>query len=634
MLTEARPSIPALIPRILYLAAYVAGGWHATITGLSSLRQGRIEVDLLMVLAALGAAVLGHWEEGVILLFLFTLSNALQALALDRTRGAVASLMKLRPDRALLVEDEDTLRWVPIEDLAVGDVVRIRPGDRVPVDGRVRSGRSWIDESAMTGESMPRSKGPGDEVYAGTLNQEGTLDVEVTRPASDTVLARIVKVVEQARSEKAALQAGIDRFEQRYAQVVILGTVALAVLPILAGADVQASIYRALTVMVVASPCAVAIAAPAAFLSALSAAARSGLLVKGGRYLEQLADIDIVAVDKTGTLTYGRPRVVAVVPVPGRRPEEILTLAAAVESHSEHPLGIAIVKEAQRRGLDLPQAVDAQTVAGQGIQGMVDGRPVRIGSSSFFAGDPAAQWLERRSARLREHGMTVVWVGDPQGAGLIALRDEIRPEARAAIAELKRLGVKRVVMISGDSQAVADAVARRLGIDEAYGELLPEDKVAKIEELAQQGRVAMLGDGINDAPALARAHVGVAMGGVGSDIALESADVVLVSDQLDRIPYLLELGRRTRRVVYQGLTAAVSVIAVLVVATLLGRVRLALGVVGHEGSTVLVALNGLRMLFATYRGGAGPQASPGRGAQSPARPAGARAGTGGRLDAV
>src|SRR5690606_31072929 len=368
MLTEARPSIPALIPRILYLAAYVAGGWHATITGLSSLRQGRIEVDLLMVLAALGAAVLGHWEEGVILLFLFTLSNALQALALDRTRGAVASLMKLRPDRALLVEDEDTLRWVPIEDLAVGDVVRIRPGDRVPVDGRVRSGRSWIDESAMTGESIPRSKGPGDEVYAGTLNQEGTLDVEVTRPASDTVLARIVKVVEQARSEKAALQAGIDRFEQRYAQVVILGTVALAVLPILAGADVQASIYRALTVMVVASPCAVAIAAPAAFLSALSAAARSGLLVKGGRYLEQLADIDIVAVDKTGTLTYGRPRVVAVVPVPGRRPEEILTLAAAVESHSEHPLGIAIVKEAQRRGLDLPQAVDAQTVAGQGIQ--------------------------------------------------------------------------------------------------------------------------------------------------------------------------------------------------------------------------------------------------------------------------
>ncbi|REJ38071.1 MAG: heavy metal translocating P-type ATPase, partial [Bacillota bacterium] len=308
MLTEARPSIPALIPRILYLAAYVAGGWHATITGLSSLRQGRIEVDLLMVLAALGAAVLGHWEEGVILLFLFTLSNALQALALDRTRGAVASLMKLRPDRALLVEDEDTLRWVPIEDLAVGDVVRIRPGDRVPVDGRVRSGRSWIDESAMTGESMPRSKGPGDEVYAGTLNQEGTLDVEVTRPASDTVLARIVKVVEQARSEKAALQAGIDRFEQRYAQVVILGTVALAVLPILAGADVQASIYRALTVMVVASPCAVAIAAPAAFLSALSAAARSGLLVKGGRYLEQLADIDIVGVDKRGTFTYGRPR--------------------------------------------------------------------------------------------------------------------------------------------------------------------------------------------------------------------------------------------------------------------------------------------------------------------------------------
>ncbi|HEX6989193.1 MAG TPA: heavy metal translocating P-type ATPase [Bacillota bacterium] len=599
-----------LVTRLLYLAAYFSGGWHASLSGLKALRRREIEVDLLMVLAAVGAAVLGHWQEGAILLFLFSLSNALQALALDRTRGAVAALMELRPDRAMRVAPGGETEWIPIEGLAVGDVVRIRPGDRVPVDGRVRSGRSWVDESAMTGESLPRAKEPGDEVYTGTLNREGTLDVEITRPASDTVLARIVKVVEQARSDKAAVQAEVDRFEQRYAQVVILGTLTLAVLPILAGADPQAAVYRALTVMVVASPCAVVIAAPAAFLSALSSAARSGVLIKGGRYLEQVAGIDIVAVDKTGTLTYGRPQVAAVIPAPGRRPEEILALAAAVESHSEHPLGLAIVHEAGLRGLALPQAVDAQTVSGRGIEGTVDGRRVRVGSSAFFDGDPAAEWLERYSARLREHGMTVVWVGDPHGAGLIALRDEIRPEARSMVSALRRLGVGRIIMVSGDAQAVVDAVARRVGIDEAYGDLLPEAKVARIEELAREGRVAMVGDGINDAPALARAHVGVAMGGVGSDIALESADVVLVADELDRIPYMLELGRRTRRVVFQGLGAAMAVIAALVAATLAGRVGLAGGVVGHEGSTVLVALNGLRMLFATYRGR--PERSPQR----------------------
>ena len=586
---------PALLG---YLVAYGAGGWYSLREGLVALRKGQIEVDLLMVLAAAGAAFLGYWQEGAVLLFLFSLSNALQAFALDRTRRAVAALMDLHPEEAWLLRNGELVR-TPVTELRIGDTVVVRPGERIPVDGQVVAGRSWVDEAAVTGEGIPVTKEPGANVYAGTVNHSGVLEVRVLREAGDTVLARIVRLVEQARNEKAATQERIEGWEQRYARWVIGATALAALIPLIAGVPVETAVYRALTFMVVASPCAVAIAAPAAFLSALSAAARSGVLCKGGRYLERIAEVNIVAIDKTGTLTLGQPQVVAIIPTPGRTPEEVLETAAAVEAVAEHPFAHAIMREAARRGLSPAPAEHVQALPGQGVEGHVNGRRIRVGRPDLFVGDsPSAQWLRLYSERLRRHGQTVVWVGQEEPIGLIALRDTIRPEAAAAMRELRHAGV-RVVMLTGDHEAVARAVAERVGIDEVHAELLPEQKVAKIEQLTREGTVAMVGDGINDAPALARAHVGIAMGGVGSDVALESADVVLVRDELERLPYLLALGRRVHRTVVQSLAFAVGVIAVLALGTWSGHVGLSLGVVGHEGSTLIVVANGLRLLFAT-----------------------------------
>jgi Cd2+/Zn2+-exporting ATPase len=606
---------PELAPWF-FLAAYIAGGWHGTLHGVRSLLHGSVDVDLLMILAALGAAYVHHAFEGAMLLFLFSLSHTLQELAIERSRSAISALVKLRPETALRKQGAET-RLVGIEELAVGDLIIVRPGESIAVDGLVVEGISSVNQASITGESLPVDKKPGDPVFAGTLNEHGGLEIRTTKRATESTLAKLIELVEKAQGQKAASQRFLERAEKFYALGVILFTAALIVVPVwLLGHPFQSSFYRAMTVMVVASPCALVISTPASILSAIAAAARRGVLFKGGVYLEKAAAIEIVAFDKTGTLTEGRP-VVTDLHVIVRAglgaaeisclEEELLWLAAAVESRSEHPIARAIVKEAERRFMPIERCTKFQSVAGHGVSAEVCGRRIAVGNLKYFDGyeSPERTELERQMDRMQDAGRTGMLVGEIVGEetqpcvrylGFIAVADKVRAEAPAIVARLRELGVKRIAMLTGDGPRVAAAVAKACGVDEVHADLLPQDKVRVIKRLKEAGRTAMVGDGVNDAPALATADVGVAMGAAGTDVAMETADVVLMSDALDGVPFVLALSRRTRRVVYQNLTFALAVILVLIVGALGFALPLPLGVVGHEGSTVLVCLNGLRLL--------------------------------------
>ncbi len=592
----------------LVVASYLAGGGVAALNSARSLLERRIDVDFLMVAAALGAASIGQWGEGAALLFLFSLSNALQHYALDRTRQAIRALMDLRPASAR-VRRGAALVEVAVEELELGEVIDVRPGERLPADGEVLSGHSAVDQSPITGESMPVARAPGDRVFAASINGGGALEVRVTRRAADSTLARIIQLVEEAQSERAPTQKRLDSFEQKYAVGVIAMAAAMIVLPpLLVNVAWPAAFYKAMTLLVVASPCALVISTPASILSAIAAGARHGVLFKGGAHVESLARVRVVAFDKTGTLTVGRPRVTDVVPQGEAvsTPDELLALAAAVEARSEHPLARAIVAAAQERGLAVPAARDLQAAPGKGVTAHIE--PARPGGALVTAhlgtaahlreqGVPLlASDLEQLEA-LERQGKTVVLVGTDRLLGAIAVADTVRAEARAAIQALKALGVEKVVMLTGDNARAAQAIGAAAGVDEVRAELLPEDKVAAVRQLLEaHGVVAMVGDGVNDAPALAAATVGIAMGAGGSDVALETADVVLMSSDLSRLPYALGLGRSAMRVVGQNLTFSMAVIVTLIISALFNIVSLPLGVVGHEGSTVLVVLNGLRLL--------------------------------------
>jgi Cd2+/Zn2+-exporting ATPase len=599
-----------------FLAAYIAGGWQGTIHGVRSLLRGSVDVDLLMILAALGAAYVHHAFEGAMLLFLFSLSNTLQELAIARSRSAISALVKLRPETALRKHGTEA-RLVAIEQLVVGDIVVVRPGESIAVDGVVVEGLSSVNQASITGESLPVDKKMGDPVFAGTLNEHGGLEIRTTKPATESTLAKLIELVEKAQGQKAASQRFLERAEKFYAVGVIFFTATLIVVPVyLLGHPFASSFYRAMTVMVVASPCALVISTPASILSAIAAAARRGVLFKGGVYLEKAAAIEIVAFDKTGTLTEGRPVVtdLRVIVRPGLAAseiacleEELLWLAAAVEARSEHPIARAIVKEAKRRFMPIERSTKFQSVAGHGVSAEVCGRRIAVGNLKYFDGyeSPERTELELQMDRMQDEGRTGMLVGEIIGEvsnpcvrylGFIAVADKVRAEAPQIVARLRELGVKRIAMLTGDGPRVAAAVARACGVDEVHADLLPQDKVRAIQRLKQVGRTAMIGDGINDAPALATADVGVAMGAAGTDVAMETADVVLMSDALDGVPFVLALSRRTRRVIYQNLAFALAVILVLVVSALGFALPLPLGVVGHEGSTVLVCLNGLRLL--------------------------------------
>lgn len=605
----ARP----LVTHLLYIGAYLFAGQEGVRSAWASLRERVLDVDVLMVLAALGAAWIGHPFEGALLLFLFSFSNVLQNHAMERTQRAIESLLNMRPTQALVKRDGGTCK-VAVEQLAIGEVVIVRPGEQIPIDGVLVEGSTHVDEASVTGESMPVAKQLGSPLFAGTLNQSGGIELQVTKRADDSTLARMVKLVAEAQAEKSATQRFLERAEQYYAMGVILFTVAVLFVGwSYLGDPFDYAFYRAMTIMVVASPCALIISTPATVLSAIGGAARQGILIKGGSHLERAAHIDIVAIDKTGTLTVGKPSLTELIHNEGvhhfdaaalpKKVREILEIAAAVEARSEHPLAAAIVHKANDLGITHPQATEFQSTAGKGADAIVRGRRYHIGSGRSF-GEQGAFGMEgfvEAATRLQQDGKTCVWLGERRDGHLhtlavLALADTLRPSAQQLVGQLKRLGVRKVVMLTGDQKLVADAIARQAGVDEVRAELLPEDKLQVIRQLKLEGKVMMVGDGVNDAPALAVSDLGVAMGAAGTDVAMETADVILMGDQLENIPRLLHHTRRAKRVLIQNLVFASAVIVVLIATTLGFTLALPYGVIGHEGSTVLVCLNGLRLL--------------------------------------
>ncbi len=601
----------------LNILSYITGGWFGVRAAARAILRGRLNIDFLMVIAAIGAALIDQWHDGATLLFLFSLSNTLQEFAMERARNAISRLMKLRPIEAAVLRGGVEVR-VAVESLRTGDVVLVRPGEMVAADGVIVNGMSDLNQASITGESVPIEKGAGEKVFAGTLNGAGALEIEVSRTASDSTLARIIQLVETAQGQKARTQRFLDAFEGYYAGFVVTASMLAIVVPwLLMKHEFAPTFYRAMVLLVVASPCALIISTPASILSAIANGARRGVLFKGGAHLESLAEIAVVAFDKTGTLTRGRLRVTDIFPA-GGAPEgfgsdELLATAAALESRSEHPIARAVVAAAKTKGLALPELSDFKNLAGRGIHARTDGYLVWIGGSRMFDehGENVPSELDDEKRRLEREGKTVLILhrelsrNDDVGRheqtggwlGLIAVADTVRPEARETISRLKEMGVQRTVMLTGDNRDVAATIASELGVDEYLAELLPEEKVGAIKRLRDRyGPVLMVGDGVNDAPALAVANVGAAMGAAGSDVALETADLVLMSDDLSKIPYALMLARRSRRIVWQNITFALLVIVGLVVATFGFGLKLPFGVIGHEGSTLVVVANGLRLL--------------------------------------
>jgi Cd2+/Zn2+-exporting ATPase len=599
LLLERLEAAPALI-LFVNVISYVAGGFYGARGAVESLLKRRLDVDLLMILAALGAAAVNQWHEGATLLFLFSLSNVLQDYAIGRSRQAIKSLLKLYPSEAKIKRDDGRVQIIKLDQIRIGDVILIEPGERIPVDGEVLSGRSSIDQSPITGESMPVEKTVGDKVFAGTLNQQGVLDVRASQPAGDTVLARIIRLVEEAQDSKAPTERFLDTFEQYYATFIIVAVGLFIVIPPALGlAEFQSNFYRAMVLMTVASPCALVISTPASFISAIAAGARSGVLFKGSAYLEGLAEVKAIAFDKTGTLTAGKPAVTDIVPCDDISEDEFLRIAASVESRSEHPLAKAVARAANERKLTLAEVGEFHAVPGRGVEAVVHGEMVQIGSPNYLLenGHFPPKLRDARQ-RLEAEGKTVM-LAQRGGSwlGLIALADQVRPEAKDIIGRLKAQGVQ-VAMLTGDNPLVAQNIAGQLGVDRVHANLMPEDKVTALKQIQSEvGAVAMVGDGVNDAPALATASVGIAMGAAGTDVALETADLVLMGDRLELIPYAIALSKKARRVVWQNLVFSIGVIVLLIISTFAVSLPLPLGVLGHEGSTVIVVLNGLLSLL-------------------------------------
>jgi len=598
---------PGPVPFGLYIAAILIGGYYFGREAIEELVFEReVGIELLMSVAAVAATAMGEAGEGAMLVFLYSISEAAEGYTEAKTRSAIKALMDLAPKKALVIRGGRELE-IPVEKLAVGDVFLVKPGESIATDGVVVSGASSVNQAPVTGESVPVEKTLEGTVFAGTINGEGVLGVRATKTFADNTIARIITMVEEAQERKGTSERFIERFGARYSPVVLLVGLLIAVLPPLAfGAAWATWVTRAIVFVVAAAPCALVISVPITLVATLGTAARNGVLVKGGVYVEELARITVVALDKTGTITSGEPMVSKVVPLPGgtgartRSDEELLALAAGLERHSQHPLARAVLRRAEALGVAPVGVTNFRALTGAGVSASVDGNPVYAGSPTFFSEKLGIRLDEAAAeiARLQDEGNTVVVVGDARAPwGLVAIRDTIRPKARKAIEDLHRVGVRRVVMLTGDNERAARAIAREVGIDEVFADLKPEDKAARLRELAErEGHVAMVGDGVNDAPALAEATVGVAMGAAGTDVALETADVALMADDLEKLVYALRLARRNRSVVNQNLAVSTAVIAVLVVGAVIGAFSLPVAVIGHELSEFLVVASGLRML--------------------------------------
>jgi Cd2+/Zn2+-exporting ATPase len=593
---------PSWLPIAGYVLTGVIGGRQPVAHLIGGLRRGKLllDIDFLMVIAAVGAWTVGAWGEGSFLLFLFALANALETYALDRARDAIRALADLAPPKARLLRDGVETE-VPVEQVRVGDVVVVRPAERIPADGTVRAGRSGVDQAPITGESVPVDKAPGDDVFAGTVNGEGALEIIATRGVGDRTLDRVIRLVEEAQTAKAPTQRFTERFEKVFVPFIIVADLLLIVVPPLMGwMSWSDSLYRGMTVLVAASPCALALGAPAAMLAGIAQAARRGVLIKGGMHLEALAGVRAIAFDKTGTLTNGRPELTDLVPMPGVSEEELLRIAAAVEGRSQHPLAQAVVRRAATANLSLPTAGDLQSVTARGVRSDVDGVPVAIGSLRLWTDDAIAIPSEITAAvsRLGEKGRSVMAVRHGERwLGVMGLADPVRATAVGTLARLRELGLGPLVMLTGDHAGVGRAVGDEVGVDVVHADLLPEDKVRVMRELlATHGKVAMVGDGVNDAPALAMATVGIAMGGAGTAAALETADAALMGDDLGRLPFAFGLARRTRSIVRQNLVIAAGMMLVLLTLAAAGVLAIGPAVVGHEGSTLVVIANALRLL--------------------------------------
>ena len=581
------------------LMAAVAGGWYVSRRAWQALRHRQLEMNTLMATAAVGALLIGEWAEAGSTMFLFSLAQLLEAKSMDRARNAIRRLLDLSPKEATVIGQDGEVR-LPVERIAVGDLVILRPGERIPVDGVVMEGTSFVNQAPITGESVPVSKTPRSPVLAGSLNGKGTLEIRVTRLASDSSLARIIHLVENAQAQRASSQAFIDRFARYYTPAMIAFAFALVVVPpIMFGQLFSTWFYRGLVVLVIACPCALVISTPVSIVCGLTRAAREGILFKGGAYLEELGRILIFFFDKTGTLTLGKPEVVAVHPFPGRSEQEVLGLAAAIESRSEHPLAEAILDIARNRGIQPPAATDVQAVPGMGIRGRVSGEVCLVGNPSFFTGTSGIAGPDLEAVKEWEgRGATVVVVGTEKEAfGMIAIQDSVRKEAADALGELRSLGATDLTMLTGDNAETGKAVASMLPMDAVHAGLLPEEKIALVREAVEKGKkVAMVGDGINDAPALAQATVGVVMGAAGTDVALEAGDVVLMGDDLRKIPFAVRLGRRTLRIIRFNVVFSLASKAVFLVLAPLGFVTLWMGVAADMGVSLLVVGNSMRLL--------------------------------------
>ncbi|GER79190.1 MAG: cadmium-translocating P-type ATPase [Anaerolineae bacterium] len=593
--------LPVIAATVLYITAYIFGGWDISQHAWHAIKERHFDTDLLMVMAALGAAFLGEFAEGALLLFLFSLGHALEERALDRARRAVRALADLAPKTALVKRDGKE-QELPVESLQLDDVVIVRPGVRIPVDGIILNGNSGVDQSSVTGESLPVDKVAGDQVFASTVNGEGALEVKVTRLAKDSTLSRVMKMVEEAQAQKSPTQQTVEKFERVFVPAVLILTALVIVLPPLFGFPFRESFLRAMTLLVAASPCALALGTPATILAGVAQAARNGVLVKGGAHLENLGRLKAIAFDKTGTVTHGKPEVtdVVVFPASGWKEADLLSIAAGAESRSAHPLAQAVVRSAQTQGMPVSVMDEVESLTGRGLRAILNGKTIWIGNQKLMdeAGVTLAADAIQKAQSLQGSGKTLFWVAENNTPiGLIALADTLRQEAASTMSALKKIGVEHTIMLTGDNVRSASAIAAQVGLTDYRADLMPEDKLIVIRDLVKEyGQVAMIGDGVNDAPALANATVGIAMGGAGTDVALETADVALMGDDLSKLPFAVGLGRATRNIIMQNLFISLGVIALLVITSLTGIVSIGIAIIFHEGSTLVVVANALRLL--------------------------------------
>ncbi len=605
--------LPGWVSVSLYIVAYFFGGYYTVKEAWESISKGHFEIDFLMLVAAIGAAALGQWAEGALLLFLFSLGHSLEHFAMEKAKRSIAALGELAPKTAIVRKDDKETE-IPIDELQVGDIIIIKPNSKISADGAVIKGTSSVNQAPITGESVPVDKSPvknpdadytddkklkaEHKVFAGTINGSQVLEVKVTKIAADSTLSRLVKLVNDTESQKSPTQLFTDKLQKYYVPAVLGLVILLLGAGLVIDEPFSKTFYRAMAVLVAASPCALAISTPSAVLSGIARAARDGVLIKGGGPLEQLGGLSAIAFDKTGTLTEGKPKLTDVVTFEGQDEKDLLEIAIAVEQLSDHPLAAAIVTGGQERlkKQNIPSAKNLEAVTGHGVHASVNGKKVTIGNRGLFKNLPEA--VDKAVSELEKSGHTTMIVQQEKTfLGVLALMDVPRAESKSTLAKLSELGIKRMVMLTGDNQQVADAIAKEIGLTDAWGGLLPEEKVKSVKDLLKKEKqVAMVGDGVNDAPAMAKSTVGIAMGAAGSAVALETADVALMADKLDNLPFAIGLSRSSRRIIKQNLWISLGMVGVLIPLTILGIAHIGPAVIGHEGSTLVVVFNGLRLL--------------------------------------